>query len=71
MMARGWNMVPTKVLLNGWIIRLILAPHQIEEIKRINISISENVVPALLPPRGSTTSTKKAIQNQNTALARQ
>lgn len=39
MMATAWSMVPTPVVLNGWLECRILAPFQEEELKKSNLIV--------------------------------
>lgn len=53
MMATPWNLVPLKVVVNGWLSCSIIAPYQEEELRSIKELEKERVKVAKLPPYGT------------------
>lgn len=53
MMATAWNLVPTKVVINGWLSCKILAPYREGELRVALLSVTDFVKSSKLPHRGT------------------
>lgn len=69
MMATAWNMVPTSVVINGWLSCRVLAPFQEEELKQLKLDCGREVVPAHRPQLSSSLSCERAMCSNRSTRA--
>ena len=70
-MATAWNMVPTSVVINGWLSCGVYAPFQGEELKQSKLDCGKEVVPPQMPQISSSLSSERAVCSNRSRNAKE